>query len=45
VIGEWQNYANHVEGQAINSGHFLAEEAPDQTLTALTRFFTKTDPS
>ena len=45
VIAEWQNYAGHVEGQSINSGHFLAEEAPDQTLAALIRFFTKTDPS
>ena len=45
VIGEWQKYASHVEGQAVNSGHFLAEEAPDQTLAALTRFFTNSDPS
>jgi haloacetate dehalogenase len=45
VIGEWQKYANHVEGQAVNSGHFLAEEAPDQTLAALTHFFTNSDPS
>ena len=45
VIGEWQNYASHVEGHAVNSGHFLAEEAPDQTLAALTRFFTNSDPT
>ena len=45
VIGEWQKYASHVEGQAVNSGHFLAEEAPDQTLAALTRFFTNSDSS
>ena len=28
-----------VRGHALACGHFLAEEAPDETLAQLTRFF------
>ena len=35
----WRDHANDVRGQAIDCGHFLPEEAPDQTYAALRRFF------
>jgi haloacetate dehalogenase len=35
----WRNWANDVRGGPIDSGHFLAEEAPDATAAALTEFF------
>ena len=34
----WRNWADRVEGQAIDAGHFLAEENPDATLAALLAF-------
>lgn len=34
----WKRWARQVEGQAIDSGHFLAEENPDDTLAALLPF-------
>ncbi|WP_062115657.1 alpha/beta fold hydrolase [Aureimonas sp. AU40] len=37
----WRSWADKVEGQAIESGHFLVEEAPEETLAALERFFFK----
>ena len=40
VIGEWRQVADHVQGQAISGGHFLAEESPAETIAALTAFFT-----
>ncbi|SDZ57345.1 haloacetate dehalogenase [Jannaschia faecimaris] len=39
VIGVWQDYAEHVEGEAMPCGHFLPEEAPAQTAKALIKFF------
>ncbi len=36
----WERWADDVRGQAIASGHFLAEEAPEATLAALDAFFT-----
>ena len=38
VVDVWNNYATDVRGQALNCGHFLAEEEPDATLTALDEF-------
>ncbi|HIF18195.1 MAG TPA: alpha/beta hydrolase [Cycloclasticus sp.] len=35
----WNQCATNVTGQALNCGHFLAEESPDETLDNLTRFF------
>ena len=35
----WREYAKNVSGQAIDCGHFLAEEEPEQTYEALRRFF------
>jgi haloacetate dehalogenase len=34
----WKNYASDLSGQAIEAGHFLAEERPDDVLLALQAF-------
>jgi haloacetate dehalogenase len=34
----WREWATDVRGQAIDSGQFLPEEAPDATLKALLAF-------
>ncbi len=39
VLGVWRDHAETVSGQAIDSGHFLPEEAPDDTYRALRDFF------
>ncbi len=41
VPAVWRDWADSVEGQAIESAHFLAEEAPDPTYEALRTFFLK----
>ena len=38
VVGVWRDYATDVRGQALDCGHFPAEEEPDATLLALTDF-------
>jgi haloacetate dehalogenase len=38
-ISIWQDYAIEVSGRSIPSGHFLPEEAPQETLDALFEFF------
>jgi haloacetate dehalogenase len=39
VLAVWRDHAENVTGQAIDSGHFLAEEAPEATYAALRDFF------
>src|SRR6266700_3040896 len=39
VLAVWREHADNVTGQAIASGHFLPEEAPDDTYRALRAFF------
>ena len=39
ILGIWRDWAGDVRGQPIDSGHFLAEEAPDETYAALRDFF------
>src|SRR5581483_10314627 len=39
VLEVWRDWAADVRGHAIDSGHFMAEEAPDQTYAALRDFF------
>jgi haloacetate dehalogenase len=39
VLSVWRDHAENVSGRAIGSGHFLAEEAPDETYLALHGFF------
>ena len=34
----WRKWANNVQGQAVEAGHFLAEENPEATLAALMAF-------
>jgi haloacetate dehalogenase len=37
----WRDWASEVEGQGIDCGHYLAEEAPEATLAALQSFLRK----
>jgi haloacetate dehalogenase len=41
VLGVWREWADDVRGGPVDSGHYLAEEAPDATCEALLRFFTE----
>jgi haloacetate dehalogenase len=41
VPAVWRDWADHVEGHAIDCGHYLAEEAPEETLAALQPFLAK----
>jgi haloacetate dehalogenase len=38
VLGVWREWADTVEGRALDCGHHLPEEAPDETYTALAEF-------
>lgn len=38
ALGVWRQYARDVTGEALPSGHFVVEEAPEATLRALTEF-------
>ncbi len=40
VIAEWDKWADQVSGTAVPSGHFLPEEASEETAEALLNFFT-----
>ena len=37
----WRDWANTVEGQGIESGHHMAEEAPEELAAALGNFFSR----
>jgi len=39
VLATWKEKAENVEGKAVNSGHFLPEENPEETLIELNKFF------
>ena len=39
VLSVWREYAEHVEGKALECGHFLPEEAPATVYEELLRFF------
>jgi len=39
VMEVWRDWATDVRGEGINCGHFLPEEAPDETADALLSFF------
>ncbi|HEX9647634.1 MAG TPA: alpha/beta hydrolase [Alphaproteobacteria bacterium] len=39
VVAVWREYAGDVRGQAVDCGHFLPEEAPEETWRALHAFF------
>jgi haloacetate dehalogenase len=36
----WRGWADDVHGRAVDAGHYLAEEAPDDVLAELRAFFT-----
>ena len=40
VVVEWQKWAADVRGFGVPCGHYLPEEAPEETLQALLEFFT-----
>ena len=39
VLAEWRNVAVDVSGHGVPGGHYLPEEAPDETVAALVHFF------
>jgi haloacetate dehalogenase len=39
VLAIWGDWADDVHGRALDCGHYLAEEAPDETYAALRDFF------
>ncbi|MCB8823015.1 alpha/beta fold hydrolase [Microvirga rosea] len=41
VLEVWRDWADHVEGHSIDCGHYLAEEAPEETLAALEAFLSR----
>ena len=43
VLEEWRQVAHDVTGHGVPGGHYLPEEAPDETVTALLNFFTNKD--
>jgi haloacetate dehalogenase len=44
VLAIWRDWADQVEGHAIDCGHFLPEEAPEPTYQALTEFLDRRFP-
>ena len=38
VLETWRERATHVNGKALPSGHFLPEEAPNETLAEIKSF-------
>ncbi len=41
VLESWRCVAEDVRGQLVPGGHFLAEESPNETFTALSTFFSR----
>jgi haloacetate dehalogenase len=39
VLAEWRQVASDVSGHGVPGGHYLPEEAPEETLSALRGFF------
>jgi len=39
VLSVWQDWADEVQGRGINCGHYLAEEAPQETYEEFYKFF------
>jgi haloacetate dehalogenase len=44
VLEVWRTWADDVHGHGIDSGHYLAEEAPDAVASALAAFLTDSQP-
>jgi haloacetate dehalogenase len=45
VLAVWRDWADDVRGRALDCGHYLPEEAPDETYAELYRFFAGPTPS
>ena len=39
VLAVWREWAEEVQGRAIDSGHYIPEEAPEETLAEVREFF------
>ena len=39
VLEVWRGWADDVQGRSIDSGHYIPEEAPDDTLAEVRAFF------
>ena len=39
VLEVWRGWADDADGRAVDSGHYIPEEAPEETLAALRTFF------
>ena len=39
VLAIWRDWAEDVQGRALDCGHFLPEEAPEETYEELCAFF------
>ncbi|RMG29130.1 MAG: alpha/beta hydrolase [Bacteroidetes bacterium] len=39
VLAAWAEWASEVQGHGLPCGHYLPEEAPEETLAALLAFF------
>jgi haloacetate dehalogenase len=44
TLDVWRGWADQVEGRAIDSGHYIPEEAPEETLSEIRAFFGEGDP-
>jgi haloacetate dehalogenase len=42
VLGIWRAWADDVRGEALDAGHYIPEDLPDETAAALDAFFTST---
>lgn len=42
-VAIWRDWADNIQGASIDSGHYLAEEAPDETYARLHTFFTSVE--
>ncbi len=43
-VALWQDWADDVQGQPVDAGHFFPEEIPEQTADALAGFFAEVRP-
>jgi haloacetate dehalogenase len=43
VLEVWRGWADDVRGRAIDSGHYIPEEAPEETLSEIRAFFGEED--
>jgi haloacetate dehalogenase len=39
VLAVWRDWADNVQGRALDCGHYLPEEQPDEVLAEFQRFF------